>query len=99
MKSTDAKEMMFLLPKTFFGIGWTKIGIVAKNGGNLRNIFKADQMPSVGFTFCIKEKITDFENDHISYDGFFLEDGLSNENLEDISTLAKFMKPYKYLVL
>ena len=77
-------EIQTFLPKVFFNLGWTKVGIVTKNPQHFINIVKDETMTDLGFTISIQKSLQDYEGNYGSYDGFFLDDGLSTENIIDI---------------
>ena len=95
-KSREVKEN---LPDIFFSLGWTKIGIVARNGRHFTDMVKDQKISQLGFTFRIQENLLDFENDYGSFDGFYLDDGLTIKNLKEISAIVKYVQPYRYLIL
>ena len=99
LEPNGTAEIIQNLPNTFFNVGWSKIGIVTKSPKNFISLFKSQALTDIGSTFCVRSSLRDFKNEFNSYDGFFIGDDLSTENLKEMSSLLKYGKPYNYLIL
>ena len=91
----NSKRIVEVLPKMLFSLGWTKVGIVTKNGRKYMEMIKGHYLTNVGFTFGIGKSLKDFDGNYRCYDGFYLEDGLTTNNINDISLIMRYSFVHK----